>query len=63
MKRGLGPVLETQTQYSPLSAPQDGLNVTKTKKSVKKHTSSKIPEKKFWGSQMTRGSKQNRQSQ
>ena len=46
MKRGLGLVLETQTQYSPLSAPQDGLNVTKTKKSVKKHTSSKIPEKK-----------------
>jgi len=35
MKRGLGPVLETQTQYSPLSAPQDGLNVTKTKKKCK----------------------------
>jgi len=29
MKRGLGPVLETQTQYFPLSAPQDGLNVKK----------------------------------
>jgi hypothetical protein len=62
MKRGLGPVLETQTQYSP-SAPQAGPKVIKTKKNVKKLTSSKIPDKKFWGSQMTRGSKQNRQSQ
>jgi hypothetical protein len=38
-------------------------SMSQKQKSVKKHTSSKIPKKKFWGSQMTRGSKKNRQSQ